>query len=416
MPIRILRLALFIAVLSLVVIACSGSDAEPTATSTAAGSEAPDSESTGSDRASIEAAGPNFVVSALQESLDVLGYDVGPIDGLVGPKSRQAVADFQSDNGLEPSGAVDGPTTLALAEASPEAEFFVVEAVQTQLAELGYFTGLIDGNFGDETRAALEAFHDDHAVDAGGEVSVDTLTKLTDVYIAEVVIPTLEANGYETPEPAVDTSGFLRQGDESPEVQELQDQLIALGYRPGDADGRFGANTTSAVLAFQKHEGLDRDGIVGPGVLSALQNPQGAGPQNSSGPRIEVDLDRQIAFVIDANGTVTTINLSSGSGRTYDQPEGGTAVAYTPTGDFSIERSIDGIREAALGSLYRPHYFHEGWAIHGSANVPAYPASHGCIRTSNYDQDFLFPLVEVGDPVVIYGTSLGEPDGGEAGF
>jgi lipoprotein-anchoring transpeptidase ErfK/SrfK len=129
-----------------------------------------------------------------------------------------------------------------------------------------------------------------------------------------------------------------------------------------------------------------------------------------------VDLDRQIAFIIDANGTVTTINISSGSGRTYDQPGGGTAVAYTPSGDFTIERSIDGIREAALGSLYRPHYFHEGWAIHGSPNVPAYPASHGCIRTSNYDQDFLFPIVAIDDPVVIYGTSLGDPGQGEAGF
>jgi peptidoglycan hydrolase-like protein with peptidoglycan-binding domain len=416
MPVRLLPTSLIVAVLSLTVAACSGSDAEQTATSTTAGSEAPDSESTATTRASIEAAGPNFVVSALQESLDVLGYDVGPIDGLVGPKSRQAVADFQSDSGLEPSGAVDGPTTLALAEASPEAAFFVVEAVQTQLAELGYFTGLIDGDFGDETRAALDAFHNDYGVDAGGEVSVDTLTKLTDVYISEVVIPTLESNGYVAPEPKGDTSGFLRQGDESPEVQELQETLIALGFRPGDADGRFGADTTSAVLAFQKHEGLDRDGIVGPGVLSALESPQGAGPQDSSGPRIEVDLDRQIAFIIDANGTVTTINISSGSGRTYDQPGGGTAVAYTPSGDFTIERSIDGIREAALGSLYRPHYFHEGWAIHGSPNVPAYPASHGCIRTSNYDQDFLFPIVAIDDPVVIYGTSLGDPGQGEAGF
>ena len=411
MPVRSLRPSLFFAALSLLVVACSGSESELTPSSTTTLSEA-----AATTRPTIEAAGPNFVVSALQESLDVLGYDVGPIDGLVGPKSRQAVADFQSDSGLEPSGSVDGPTAIAMAEAAPEAAFFVVEAVQTQLAELGYFTGLIDGEFGDETRAALEAFHRDYEVDGGNEVSADTLTRLTDVYIEEVIIPTLEANGYVAPEPKGDTSGFLRQGDQSPEVQQLQETLLALGFRPGDADGRFGADTTSAVLAFQKHEGLDRDGIVGPGVLSALENPQGAGPQVTSGPRIEVDLDRQIAFIIDALGTLTTINISSGSGRTYDQPDGGSAVAYTPTGEFTVERSIDGIREAALGSLYRPHYFHEGWAIHGSPNVPAYPASHGCIRTSNYDQDFLFPVVAVDDPVVIYGTSLGDPGQGEAGF
>lgn len=393
----------------LIVSACATERGSRSTTNQAVGATEP-------KRPSMDGLGPNFVVTALQESLDVLGYDVGPIDGVVGVQTHDAVSAFQTDSGLDASGRVDGDTVIALAEASPEASFYVVEAVQTQLAELGYYSGLIDGDFGDGTRAALVAFHDEHSIGGGGEIGPETLTKLSDVYIEEVVLPTLEANGYEHPDTPPDTSGFLRQGDESPEVQELQEELEGLGYRPGGTDGRFGSHTTSAVLAFQKREGLDRDGIVGPGVLDALDNPQGSGPHSTSGPRVEVDLDRQIAFVIDSASSYTTINISSGSGRDYENADGSTSVAYTPTGDFSIERSIDDVREAPLGSLYRPHYFKEGWAIHGAANVPAYPASHGCIRTSNYDQDFLFPMVAVGDPVVIYGTSLGSPDDGGAGF
>ena len=359
---------------------------------------------------------PSFVVAAIQESLDVLGYDVGPIDGVAGDTSRQALRDFQADNGIEATGVLDGDSILALARASDESQQFVVEAVQTQLAELGYYAGLIDGTYGPETEQALRDFGQAEGLSGDEPISTETLTRLGDVYVRDVVIPTLEASGYEPPPEKDPADGLLRQGDEGAEVQEIQERLVSLGYRPGDSDGRFGANTTSAVLAFQKAEGLDRDGIVGPAFEEALSSPKGAGPKSTSGPRVEVDLDRQIAFIISSSGAVTTINVSSGSGREYQEPKGGTSVAYTPTGDFVVERVIDGVREAPLGSLYRPLYFKEGWAIHGSPNVPAYPASHGCIRTSNYDQDYVFPTVGVDDPVVIYGTSLGEPDQGAPGF
>ena len=362
-------------------------------------------------------ANPNYVVRAIQESLDVLGYDVGVIDGVAGPKSRDALADFQSDSGLESTGNLDGATTIALSEASPDARHYIVEAVQTQLAELGYYTDIIDGAYGPATEAALIDFHEEEQIDQSHEISEATLTRLGDVYVTDVLIPTLEANGYTPPDaPEGNPEDFQRQGDESSDIQTLQERLIKLGYRPGDADGRFGAHTTSAVLAFQKREGLQRDGIVGPVVLAQLENPEGAGANSASGPRIEVDLDRQIAFIIESSGQTTTINISSGSGREYNQPNGSTAVAYTPTGEFVVERVIDGNREAPLGSLYRPVYFKEGWAVHGSPNVPAYPASHGCVRTSNYDQDFVFPRITVDDPVHIYGTSLGEPDKGAPGF
>ena len=215
-----------------------------------------------------------------------------------------------------------------------------------------------------------------------------------------------------------DEGGVVYQrGDEGPEVQAIQDRLTELGYRPGAADGTYGAATASAVLAFQKAEGLQRDGQAGPAVVTRLDSPQATGPESdAAGPRVEVDLDRQIAFYIAGSAAVTTINISSGSGREYDKPDGGTAVAYTPTGDYAIERRVDGLREAPLGSLYYPLYFTGGWAIHGSSSVPAYPASHGCVRTANEDQDFLFAALADGDAIEIYGTSEGAPDDGEAGL
>ena len=41
---------------------------------------------------------------------------------------------------------------------------------------------------------------------------------------------------------------------------ELQKRLTALGFSTGGSDGRFGARTYEAVIAYQKREGLPLDG------------------------------------------------------------------------------------------------------------------------------------------------------------
>src|SRR4051812_19210109 len=206
------------------------------------------------------------------------------------------------------------------------------------------------------------------------------------------------------PPPSTTTTTIykLETGSSGDDVTAVQYRLIQLGYRPGEADGVYSAQTASAVMAFQKREGLDRDGIAGPQTLGRLDAPAGAGPRDPSAGHIEVGLDRQILFAVQDDGTVSTINISSGTGKRYDVPGGGTAVAITPTGDYTILRRISGFHKAPLGVLYQPLFFHGGYAIHGSSSVPGYPASHGCVRTSNADQDFLWPTFANGTPVSVY--------------
>jgi lipoprotein-anchoring transpeptidase ErfK/SrfK len=170
----------------------------------------------------------------------------------------------------------------------------------------------------------------------------------------------------------------------------------------------------SAVLAFEKREGLPRDGIAGPVVLGQILAPVGAGPRpNLPIPRIEIDIARQIAFVILANA-VWTLNVSTGSGLTYQDPTThATDVATTPVGTFRVERAVNQDVQAPLGTLHRPLYFYQGWAVHGAASVPAYPASHGCVRVSDVDADWLFPLIPVGTTVVIYDTTGRSPGAGQ---
>lgn len=49
----------------------------------------------------------NSLDYAVQDALRELGYYNGPLDGDIGPMSRLAIANFQADNGLEPSGIID---------------------------------------------------------------------------------------------------------------------------------------------------------------------------------------------------------------------------------------------------------------------------------------------------------------------
>lgn len=59
-------------------------------------------------------------------------------------------------------------------------------------------------------------------------------------------------------------SRTLREGDEGPDVAELQRRLKVA------ADGDFGPRTKAAVVAFQKSKRLTPDGVVGPKTAAAL--------------------------------------------------------------------------------------------------------------------------------------------------
>ncbi|MET0728277.1 MAG: L,D-transpeptidase family protein [Acidimicrobiales bacterium] len=204
------------------------------------------------------------------------------------------------------------------------------------------------------------------------------------------------------PAPAAD--GNLELGESGEEVAALQTRLGDLGYWIGAPDGSFGQLTRQAVMAFQKAQGLGRDGVAGPATVAALQSAGRPAPREPSGSHLEIDLDRQILLVVQDGKTQWVLNTSTGSNEAYATPGGGPAVARTPPGRFAIQREIDGLREAPLGTLYRPKYFNGGIAIHGSGSIPARPASHGCARVTSSAMDLLWSsgVARLGTGVLVY--------------
>ncbi len=65
-------------------------------------------------------------------------------------------------------------------------------------------------------------------------------------------------------------AAVLKTGSSGGEVKEVQRRLKLWGYYKGAVDGQFGAGTKSAVIAFQKKNGLTADGVVGKSTYKAL--------------------------------------------------------------------------------------------------------------------------------------------------
>jgi L,D-transpeptidase catalytic domain len=170
-----------------------------------------------------------------------------------------------------------------------------------------------------------------------------------------------------------------------------------------------GVQLRHTVIAFQKVEGRPRTGLLTDLELEAIRQATRPLPREAGEPHLEIDLHRQVLFVVEASGMVSRIlPVSSGSGECFT--EGGrTRRAITPVGRFKVERRVEGWRKSPLGRLYYPLYFHYGIAIHGNPAVPTKPASHGCIRIPTYAAIELSGMAPEGTPVIIYDSNPQPP-------
>ena len=127
-------------------------------------------------------------VERLQTRLKELGYFDGTVGGNFGTITRAAVMAFQAAANLTADGIVGGDTWAALyasnAPAAPSSTLKPgdkndsVKAMQTRLIQLGYLTGSADGDFGDNTRAAVRAFQTAAKLTADGIAGPQTLSAL----------------------------------------------------------------------------------------------------------------------------------------------------------------------------------------------------------------------------------------------
>lgn len=92
------------------------------------------------------------VIKEAQQKLSAAGHDAGPADGIMGPRTAQALKDFQQDKGLEASGQLDQRTLAELglessaigASSSAGAQGSVGASSNAGGASAGSFSGGVD--------------------------------------------------------------------------------------------------------------------------------------------------------------------------------------------------------------------------------------------------------------------------------
>jgi lipoprotein-anchoring transpeptidase ErfK/SrfK len=195
------------------------------------------------------------------------------------------------------------------------------------------------------------------------------------------------------------------------ETRQAEQKLKELGYWTGPVDGVWDATTRHALVAFQKVSGAKPRGILTRAEYNALT--MGIPPlprDQKTGRHIEVDIARQVLFVVDDEGKVANIlPISSGSGKRFHENGYPETHAVTPCARLEVYQKASGWKKSPLGEMHNPMYIVGGIAIHGSQDVPAYPASHGCIRIPMFASQILPKMVPVGTRVWVYGCREDQP-------
>lgn len=155
----------------------------------------------------------------MQEYLQDLGYYAGALDGTFGASTYVALRAFQANNNLPVTGVADHSTLALLysGDGVPAQTYSVgastsretlrrddegadVQALQSRLYELGYYTGNMDGQYGASTAAAVSDFQRANGLSVDGTAGPDTQQAL---YAANVVAARAKQHG-----------GFADHGDQ----------------------------------------------------------------------------------------------------------------------------------------------------------------------------------------------------------
>lgn len=135
-----------------------------------------------------------------------------------------------------------------------------VKRLQERLKQLGYYTGEVDGQYGQGTADAVKLFQNQHNLLSDGIAGENTRSILYGEN-AETYVP--------TPAPS-ETPASLSKGDAGDTVRAMQERLKILGYYNGNVDGDFGGGTQEAVRLFQSQNSLNVDGVAAEQTLSLL--------------------------------------------------------------------------------------------------------------------------------------------------
>ena len=137
--------------------------------------------------------------------------------------------------------------------------------IQTQLTSLGYSSGVADGLWGSNTRAAIGRWQTANKLSATGYMTA------SQVRLIQQQAGSVPSTQPDLPDLNDDPVEERLLSLTSSERREVQRSLTQLGYNTRGIDGAFGQNTRRALSAWQRDEGLRASGYITADQLRELR-------------------------------------------------------------------------------------------------------------------------------------------------
>ncbi|BAY45199.1 peptidoglycan-binding domain 1 [Scytonema sp. HK-05] len=186
---------------------------------------------------------------------------------------------YNSSDGI---GGDNLPNALNLGDSGAE-----VRELQQDLQQLGYFRVNPTGYFGPTTQEAVARFQQDYRIVPSGVADSQTLGAITTALGGQNYGQNPGQNYGQNPGQnpgqnyGCSTTGDICQGERSRRVTVVQQRLQNLRFFNGDITGYYGPATRDAVAQFQRYYGLETTGFVNYQTWQALGISNN--PDNSTG-------------------------------------------------------------------------------------------------------------------------------------
>jgi hypothetical protein len=181
----------------------------------------------------------------------------------------------------------------------------------------------------------------------------------------------------------------LRQGQCGRVVRGFKKAMAKMGYVSGGGSC-FNGRTGREVLAYRKVNGLSRNEQAGSRLVAKVFAGRGGYRVRhpDAGEHAEVPLSKQVLVLAKGSRPFAIYPVSTGKPSTP-----------TITGHYHFYLRSPGYNAEGM---YYSFFWHNGYAVHGYASVPNYPASHGCVRTYIADQPRIYNQLFQNESIYVF--------------
>lgn len=209
----------------------------------------------------MQVAQGSSTVLDIQRELNRLGYNAGPVDGVMGARTRAAIQAYQRDHDL----LVDGQPTASLLShvrdtagsgrsgptgPAPEPSSQQIADIQDALRTLGYEGGRPSGRLTAETRAAIRSYESAHNLLASGQPSAALLEHMRR---------------------SIQTAPGASAAVDADTIAGIQDELRLRGYQIPRVTGQMDAQSRQAIRDYQQGQGVAVTGEPSAALLADLR-------------------------------------------------------------------------------------------------------------------------------------------------